>query len=240
MRLINTIADIETVLISWMEPYQGENQKRKRYVIGKLSKNGDDADLTYFLDTEDFKEAKEKGFRGFESFKITKESHLNVMGLLNYRLPPKKRADFSQFLESIYISPNLKEEISYFSLLGYSGGKLPDDTYSFYNDYTNIKLPIEIYTEVTGLCHRQNWRSLFESMNVGDNVTLELEPDNKFDSNAVKVLFQDNHIGYINRVQSKFYSNWIKQQCLVESFIARKNGTKERPKLFLFVQISNK
>ena len=63
------------------------------------------------------------------------------------------------------------------------------------------------------------------------------EPDNTFDPNAVACQFEGAKIGNINRLQAAAYGTWAKQQ-RVSAVVDRLNGTEDRPRLFLFVEIS--
>lgn len=57
---------------------------------------------------------------------------------------------------------------------------------------------------------------------------LEREPDNQFDSFAVKVLYQSDHIGYIEASSACFLAPWMdeghKYRCVVDSLVERKNN----------------
>lgn len=57
---------------------------------------------------------------------------------------------------------------------------------------------------------------------------LEREPDNKFDSFAVKVLYQNQHIGYIEASSACFLAPWMDQghryKCIVDTLQERKNN----------------
>jgi hypothetical protein len=236
MNEIKSIAEFTTIFISWMEPYV-EGCRRQRYVVAKLTRNGDDADLEYLIDTKDFKEATKKGFEGFGRFPVSVKKYANVMEYLSYRLPPKKRADFDTFMKSIGLDVSLKDQISYFQLLGYSGGKLPDDTFNFHIDYTNISLPIQMYTELTGIAYQDDWKLNVEKTTVGDPILLTHDTQNPFDSFAVEARWKNHRIGYINRVQSKTISTWLVEGRSVSAYISRKNGTPERPRLYLFIDI---
>lgn len=61
-------------------------------------------------------------------------------------------------------------------------------------------------------------------------VKLELrrEPENQFDTFAVKVLYQDQHIGYIEASTACFLAPWMDEgheySCVVESLLERKNN----------------
>lgn len=54
-------------------------------------------------------------------------------------------------------------------------------------------------TTIAGIPHRKPDLSLLK---VGDEVSLVLEPDNKFDPNAIKVVHNTIHLGYIPRMET--------------------------------------
>jgi hypothetical protein len=236
MNEIASITDFATLLISWREPYI-ERGNRQRYVVAKLTRNGDDADLEYLVGTEDFEKATQKGFEGFGRYPISVKRYTKVMDYLSYRLPPKKRADFESFMKSIGLDVSLKDQISYFQLLGYSGGKLPDDSFNFHIDYTNIPLPIQMCTELTGIVYQNNWKSNFETLAIGDQIVLGRDLHNSSDPFAIEACWKNQRIGYIDRVQSKSFTTWISEDRPVSAYIYRKNGTPEWPRLYLFIDI---
>jgi hypothetical protein len=236
MNEIKSIAEFTTILISWREQFI-EGCQRRRYVVAKLILNGSDADLEYLIGTPDYQTATQKGFKGFERFPISEKRYTNVLEYLSYRLPPKKRADFDTFMKSIGLDVSLRDKISYFQLLGYSGGKLPEDTFNFHIDYTNISLPIQMHTELTGIMYQDGWKLNVEKINVGDQISLVQDLPNSFDSFAVQALWNNQRIGYVDRVQSRSFSNWIDEGRSISAYISRKNGTPEKPRLYLFVDI---
>ena len=236
MHEIKSISEFKIILISWRVPFIEGNQRR-RYIVARLLRNGDDADLEYLLGTEDFEIAAKKGFDGFKRFPISDKKHSNVMEYFSYRLPPKKRADFDTFMKSIGLDVSLKNQISYFQLLGYSGGKLPDDTFNFHIDYSSISLPIQVYIELAGILYQNDWRLNIDKIAVDDQIVLARDMQNSFDSFAVAAYWKNQRIGYIDRVQSKTFSIWIDEGRSIMAYISRKNGTSERPRLYLFVDI---
>lgn len=58
-----------------------------------------------------------------------------------------------------------------------------------------------ITTKIAGIPHRNPDLSVLK---VGDEVQLIPEPDNKFDPNAIKVMHNGVHLGYIPRTDTGF------------------------------------
>ena len=63
---------------------------------------------------------------------------------------------------------------------------------------------------IRGGFHRgQDVLELIESLSIDDEITFELEPDNAYDANAVKAVYNGVHIGYVAREQAP----WICDAC---------------------------
>jgi hypothetical protein len=62
-------------------------------------------------------------------------------------------------------------------------------------------------TAVAGMCFRCDPLMVASSLNKGDELQLVREPDNKFDSMAIKVMLDGVHIGYLPRKDNKVISN---------------------------------
>lgn len=57
---------------------------------------------------------------------------------------------------------------------------------------------MEIFADIVGTHFRPSEaKQACNQLSEGDTVTLEREPDNKYDANAVAVYFDGHHIGYI-------------------------------------------
>ncbi len=66
------------------------------------------------------------------------------------------------------------------------------------------------YTNVTvvGMHFRgAEVKELVSTFTEGVKLRLEREPDNPYDPNAVKVFYEDTHIGYINKKDASFISD---------------------------------
>jgi hypothetical protein len=52
-------------------------------------------------------------------------------------------------------------------------------------------------------------------------ITLEPEPENPYDQNAIKAIYQDFHLGYLERGQAAFIAQWLSDgytaECVVQS-----------------------
>ncbi len=157
MRYIEHIVEPEKLLLSW----QAKNV-RQRMFVAELIRNGDDANLVYLKDSEDFSKAQGLGFENYPGFNTKKEVHENVLGSFMKRLPPRSRGDFGRFLDALRLKGEVKDEISDFVLLGYSGAKLPDDDFTVIHTFENATVPFELMLSVQGYQYYQEQLPLAE------------------------------------------------------------------------------
>lgn len=193
--------------------------------------------MTYLVDSEEFKQAQEKGFTGYPGYPIEHISHDNVLSAFIKRLPPRNRKDFPRFLKSIRITEN--SEISDFALLGYSNAILPGDDFTIIHSYENAEPPFEFLTQIQGYrYHMKN--APYESLNESNEVTFQKEPNNIYDSNAISVLLDGKRMGYICRGLHDSFHRWMDSGMQVNANIEKINGTEEYPILYIFVAVANK
>lgn len=81
---------------------------------------------------------------------------------------------------------------------------------------------------VVGMHFRPNGKAIVESLIPPVFFDLELEPENQYDMLAIKVLYEGEHIGYIERGQAMFIAPWmdqgVKYSCMAEEFVQKKNN----------------
>ncbi|HGT8908484.1 TPA: HIRAN domain-containing protein [Escherichia coli] len=70
---------------------------------------------------------------------------------------------------------------------------------------------------------------------VGDLVKLVPEEDNPVDPHAIAVVHESGKLGYINKVLCKKLKQKIAKH-KISAFVAKKNGTPERPLVYLLVE----
>ncbi len=151
MRHIEHIVEPDRLLLSWQNP-----SERLRMFVAELIRNGDEADLVYLKEREDFSKAQSLGFNGYPGFDIEINIHKNVLTSFMKRLPPRSRGDFGRFLDALRIKPEAKDRISDFALLGYSGAKLPDDDFTVIHPFENASVPFEFMLPVEGYRYYQD------------------------------------------------------------------------------------
>lgn len=231
MNRIEHIINPNRLLLVWQAP---DGKSRVRHIVGELFQRKDEVVFRYLPDTEEFQNASAEGFVCYPAFrKIGQEYTKGVLDSFLRRLPSRKRGDFDKYLEQWRLAPNV--EISDFALLGHTGAKLPNDGFSLINPFDGIDPPHEFYIEVAGFRYYQENISI-DDIAVGMEVVFISEPDNEYDSNAVIIEVLGKKIGYVNKAQSQAFSHWLKN-CSIDAWIARKNGTGERPLIYIFGRV---
>lgn len=81
---------------------------------------------------------------------------------------------------------------------------------------------------VVGMHFRENGKAIVENLLAPAVFTLEREPLNQYDVYAIKVMYGEDHIGYIERKQAMFISPWMDQgvkfSCVADEFRQVKNN----------------
>lgn len=245
MHLINNIIEPKRLLMVWQTLDRSESAGQpqggvgKRYVVGELRQADKGVVLRYFKDSQDFKDAKELGFEGYPAFDISKPEHTNVMSALERRIPPRERSDFSEFLKYHRIAPGAAGSLSPFALLGYTGGKLPGDSFSFVHTFEEAPIPCELTVEVAGFRYYKGMDLLKQGNSLVDRpVQFKAEPENPYDSHAVAIYSDGEPIGHVNRAQTEAFNKWL-QCCRIEGNVERVNGRLDRPSVLLYVKVEN-
>jgi hypothetical protein len=230
MNFIEHLVEPERLLLVWQAP---DGDKRTRLAVGELLRRDDEVTFRYLTNSEDFTLASELGFICYPAFRKTdREYTLGVMDTFMRRLPPRKRGDFSRYLEQWRLSP--ESSPSDFALLAYSGAKLPNDGFSVDWPLAEVKAPCELLLEVAGFRYRDDVN--IEDLSEGMPALLSLEDDNPVDAKAVAIEVAGKCIGYVKRSQRDAVLHWL--NCYeVEAEIERLNGTPERPLVYLFCRI---
>jgi HIRAN domain len=243
MRYIEHIVEPNKLLLSW----QAESH-RLRMLVAELIRNGNDADLVYLKDSEDFLMAQSLGFEGYPGkaqglgieshtgFDIEKEVHENVLGSFMKRLPPRSRGDFWRFLDSLRIKSEAKDKISDFALLGYSGAKLPDDDFTVIHPFENASVPFELMLPVQGYQHYQEQLPL-DKLSEDMQARFVAEPDNSHDPEAIKIIVNGVKAGYVCRGLTDSFHKWMMAGLTISAYIERINGTQQKSAVYLYVSV---
>jgi len=233
MRYIEHIIEPDRLLLSWQVSQSAK--PRGRMFVAELIRQGDDADLVYLSDSEEFTQAKGLGFECYPGFPANQPRYSKVLSAFMKRLPPRSRGDFDKYLNSLRIRPGTP--ISDFALLGYSGARLPDDNFTVIDPFENAAPPFEF------LLYVQGYRYLKDQLPpsrvaVDQEAIFQPEPENTIDPNAVKVLIQGEHAGYICRGLTNSFHQWLARGYHLTAHVERINGTEDRPDVYLFVTVN--
>jgi hypothetical protein len=232
MKYIEHIVEPKRLLLSW-QTQQPPNERRRMFV-GELIRNGDDADLVYLLDGDGFRKARSLGFKEYPGFKTDLLKYKKVLFAFMKRLPPRSRGDFGKYLDSLRILKDAK--ISDFALLGYSGAKLPDDDFTVIHTFENAVPPFEFLLNVQGYRYFAD-RLPFDSIKLEQEATFSVEPENEFDSKAIKIIVGGTHAGYVCLGLTESFHKWFMMGYEIDASIERKNGTAEHPEIYLYVSV---
>ncbi len=231
MRYIEHIVEPDRLLLSWQT-----SSERLRMLVAELIRNDNNADLVYLKNSEEFSKAQSLEFEDYPGFAIEKEIHKNVLTSFMKRLPPRSRGDFSRFLDALRIKPEAKDEISDFALLGYSGAKLPDDDFTIIHPFKNASPPFELMLFVQGYRYYKDQlpsNALSQDMQAG----FEVEPDNEFDPEAIKIIINDVKVGYVNRALTGSFHEWMQAGLAISAYVERINGIEQNPEIYLYVSV---
>lgn len=181
---------------------------RRQYIVGQLSKNGQ-FEFNYGFEVE---EAIKQGFKLLISFEeINKVYKSDILfPAFSSRLPDIKRKG----IEKILCKYGLDDYDAY-KLLKRSGAKLPIDNLEFIDPILDeSEETIKRIFYLAGPRHYIGCEGIdcdkAENLGIESTLQLVLEPENKFDSNAIRVLNGNSvHIGYVPRFYSESIINLL-------------------------------
>lgn len=230
-RLIEHFVKPNRLLLYWQAQ---ESVSRSRYYVGQLIRQDGKVSLEYDSQGEEFATASELGFQGYPAFDLRHTVHEHqVLEAFMRRLPPRSRQDFGRYLELRGIPKEI--QIDDFTLLGYTGAKLPNDGFELVHPFDDAPNEFEFLLEVAGFRH--NSEVSVEQLHDNDSVQYIAEPDNECDSEAVRIDVAGNTLGYVPRgYLSMFHRMWQKG-ARIEGEIFRMNGTAHRPLVYVLTRI---
>ena len=187
-----------TLYLIWKDP-----KTRRNYTVGKLSKNAGYS-FEYIAEAD---EAQSAGWKRLEAFPEKKQYVSEVLfPSFSSRLPDPKRRDIENILKKYGLS-----EYDAFELLRSSRGRLPIDTYELvdpiFPEDTTVERDFYIMgTRHHARCEGKNCASL--TVNIGDCLTLRPEPENEYDTNAIRIQSVSGELlGYVPRYYSAAVAN---------------------------------
>lgn len=211
----------DKIYLSWRK-----DVNKSRHIIGILNKDNDNYSFMYSKDNVE-KAKKEDGYTFYPAFEdINQVYDDKVLEVFKRRLLNPQRRDYDKFL-NYWGADNYKTND--FALLGLTGAKLLTDNYEFIAPHYEI--PARFNTDLSWLNLESEYvvnsiRNL-NNIDIEKRISLELEPNNQYDKKAVKVLFDNELLGYIKSIHCENVYDAIKNNKKIELNIANiiKNGT---------------
>lgn len=178
----------------WKDPVS-----RRRYKVGILVKRPNQYKFSYV--NPELSDAKLVGFNYFPGFEDTSKIYENDTLFINIatRLPNSTRADYLEILNCY----NLEKDSDEFEILKATRGRTITDNYEFVTSFTPNKLEFD----VAGTRYCKDVEKCKNYLEINKRLYLEPEPENKKDSNAIRIIFRENginyHLGYVPRYYSE-------------------------------------
>lgn len=196
----------------WKQP-----ESRRRYKVGVL--NYDQSIYSFKYVNPELNDAIEAGFKyfpGFENINDLYESK-ELFANIETRLPNKNRDDYLEVLNSY----NLENNSSKLEILKATKGRLITDNYEFVPAFDSNKIEFD----VAGTRHCSDVKDCKNLIKINDKLLLEVDLENEYDDNAIKVIFEKNgvkyHLGYVPRFYSKelkkLLANNVQYSAMIQS-----------------------
>lgn len=193
----------------------------RRISVGIIRKNESDG-VRFQYNLLGVEAAKKLGFEHYEGFPDTKKIYSeNVLQIFGQRLIKSERTDSKDFYD--FWNVDVSKAKHKFYMLAFTQGLLPTDNFEFLADFNPVK-NLSFITEITNLTESQ---ISSENINIGDFLRYELEPENQYDKNAVKVYKDDLYLGHIKLIHCNVFHKTKKTFKLQVQGI-EKNGVLKR------------
>ena len=223
------------LLMTWQPSDEGVPVRTRR-IVGEVHSEKPSCDIvfSYLKGTTDFQAAEAAGFKGFPAFRLEDtETRHGVLESLMRRLPPRNREDFGDYLQFHGLPAPFK--LSDLALLGHTGARLPSDGFALVPEFPVDAGPCDYVMEVAGTRHVL--QGSLSDLRAGDAVTIQPDPNNMVESDALAVLHDGQRIGYVNRALKGMFYRWL-QSGRMTATIERQNGKPNRPLIFVRVSVS--
>lgn len=173
-----------------------------RLEVGVLKKITDGQhEFTYLPKAKDL--VLSHGFTPYTEFPdLGKTYKNNVAEIFGQRLVKTERSDSRTYFDFWEVDQNKLNDKFY--LLGKTQGLVPTDNFEFLADY-QYGDDIHFVTEIAGLSDTLPLN--LGGISVGDDLLFETEPENRYDSYAVKIIKTDRVIGYIKKCHNKIFQD---------------------------------
>ena len=171
----------------------------RRISVGTIKKSTTEG-IRFQYNQEGVAEAKKQGFVHYEGFPDTDKIYSeNVIEIFGQRLMRSDRPDLKNFYDFWGIDLRKKEDKYY--MLAFTQGILPTDSFEFLADFNPVK-NLSFVTEITNL---SQLLISSDKVAIGDFLRYELEPENEYDRNAVKVFKDDLYLGRIKLIHCNVF-----------------------------------
>lgn len=212
--------DTDLIYLTWRK-----DTDRVRRIIGVLKRNKDDYTFEYIKEQVELA-IKEDQFSYYQPFSELKLYENGVLDFFKRRLLNPQRRDYDDFL-NYWGAIDYKDDT--FSLLGLTGAKLLTDNFEFIAPHN--ELPARFNTDISWLNTQSeyivNTIKSISNEDVEKRISLVREPDNKYDCKAVKVMFDNEKLGYIKSIHCENVFDALAKNKNVRVSVANiiKNGT---------------
>lgn len=199
-----------------------------RHIVGLLEKKPDEKYLFNYL-SEAEKLKKEEGFIPYTEFQdLQKQYNGNVVDIFGQRLIKIDRPDISNLFN--FWEVDLDQAHDKFYLLGKTQGLVPTDNFEFLADY-KMQSNLHFLTDIAGLSTSDLPRGTVE---IGDILRFEKEPDNEVDPTAIKIFKGQVFLGYIKKIHNRIFHEKDADKLKLAVKALEQNGNIKR----IFVKIS--
>lgn len=201
----------------------------RRSAVGELTRSADGKHVFKYFPKTIALQQKE-GFTPYTEFQdLTKEYNGNVAEIFGQRLTKSDRPDITAFYK--FWEVDTEKANDKFYLLGKTQGLVPTDNFEFLADYKLIP-NLHFLTEIAGLTKKTLPKG---TLQIGDTLRYELEPENPKDEFAVKVFLGATELGYIKKYHSKVFHDAGSSKLNLTVKALDQNGVVKR----VFVKVTN-
>lgn len=215
--------EIGNIFLCW-RPGRGSG----RIPVGKI-KHSVNGKISFAYIEEGVKKAQNVGFQNYEGFPdVNKIYTENVLEIFGQRLIKSERSDTKTFYDFWGVDNQYKDNILY--MLAYTQGLLPTDNFEFLADF-NPNSSLSFISEITGLSEANLAKG---TLITGDKLSYQLEPENTYDNNAVKVFYKEQYLGHVKLIHSRVFFK-TKRVLPIKVHNIESNGVLKR----IFIKIGN-
>lgn len=199
------------------------SKAKPRIIVGKLTidqlKN---VDFEYI----NLPQIRQNEFKGYPGLNMEVSKHNNVLDLFSKRLINTSRSDSQDLLDFWEIESGFKNDKLY--MLAMTQGLTSIDNFEFLADF-NLRKGMHFVTDIAALSHS---KYNLAKIKKGDLLTFEKE-DHPKDGNAVKVMMNNEHVGYVKQIHNRVFHQEGADEIKIE--VKRVIDSPDERKLFVKV-----